>query len=219
MTPGPTTIDGCPNNGLSLTTSSNNDSEVIFLAVGYQVESTDDTVEAFVGELDTILIDQAVAAILGCDIDTTDLIFPTTLEIATCSATDAEAQGCFILETEAILIITGDFDRDVATFEAYSAIQAYINAYTSGLIRGILRLDYLSPLPIPLPPGSSTSEPIPVTTNRSSGTGANPWIIGGAVATVLGGIVITCFGGRRWRKRRSMEGSDTEWINGSETPE
>ena len=217
VTAGPTTVDGCPNNGLSLTTSDDNNSEVIFLAVGYQVESTSDEVEGFVDELGMTLIDQAVAAILGCEIDTTDLVFPTTLEIATCIPTEDSAEGCFIMETEAILLISGDFNQDVAVFDAYTAIQAYINAYTPGLIRTILRLDYLSPLPIPVPPGSGTSAPIPVTSNRSGGTTATSWVIGAAVGSILGGIVIA-LASRKYCQKKMRDTSESEWMNGG-TPE
>jgi hypothetical protein len=185
------------------------------LAVGYQVESTSDVVEVFVDELESTLLNQAVVAILGCEANTTGRIFPQTLEVSTCTPGFDDAEGCFIMETEAIIFVKGDINSDVALFEAYTAIKAYIDAYISGLIPTILRLDFLSPLPIPVPPGSeSTSEPIPVSSNRNGGAGVNPWAIGASVGSVLGGILIILYArARKFRQRRLMD--EASWVNGN----
>jgi hypothetical protein len=56
----------------------------IYLAVGYRAESTSNTTNDFVTELENALVDTAVMAILGCEANTTDLVFPTTLVVGKC---------------------------------------------------------------------------------------------------------------------------------------
>ncbi|KAL3925018.1 MAG: hypothetical protein SGILL_000680 [Bacillariaceae sp.] len=193
----------CPGNGLSLGLPTDNSTTPLFLAVGYRAESTSDDAEDFVQELETMLLNEAASAIVDCQVDSRGLVFPQTLEVATCDPIVDGAGGCFIMETEAILFINGDPDPDVALFEAYTAIKEYIDSYTPGLIDPILSLAYLSPLPIPTPPESDEdiSEPI---TSRNSDGGANPIIIGASVGVVMIGVIFILF--NRIRARRSRRG-------------
>jgi hypothetical protein len=211
-------------NGLSLGSSSDTSSTPLFLAVGYQAESTSSVVDDFQRELENELIGTAVAAILGCEADFTGSIFPQTLEVATCTSSLDEAEGCFIMETEAIVFVKGPVNEDVAIFEAYQAIQnGMISGRFVGLIPTILRLQFLSPLPLPVPPGSGedTSEPIPVSSNRDSSGNVNPWTIGASVASIMGGFVsiLVWARARKFRQRRQQLTDETSWVNGNSPAE
>jgi hypothetical protein len=87
LTPAPTTDDEkiveCPDNGLGLGTASDQRTTPIFLAVGYQAESTSSSVDDFVTELENELMSTAVSAIFGCKTNITGKIFPQTLEVGT----------------------------------------------------------------------------------------------------------------------------------------
>ncbi|KAG7348162.1 hypothetical protein IV203_016867 [Nitzschia inconspicua] len=206
-------------NGLTLGASSDNSATPIFLAVGYQAESTTSIVEDFRSELENELIGIAVSAILGCEVNFSDSIFPQTLEVATCTPAMNAAEGCFVMETEAIVFIKGLVNEDVAAFEAYQAIQnAMFNGRIVGRVPTILRLQFLSPLPLPVPPGSGegTSEPIPVSSNRSDSANVNPWTIGASVASIMGGFVsiLVWARARKFRQRRQQLMDETSWVNG-----
>jgi hypothetical protein len=86
-TPVPTTegekVAECPDNGLVLGTASSDQTTPIFLAVGYQAESTGSSVDDFVVELENELMSTAVSAIVGCDTNITGKVFPQTLEVGT----------------------------------------------------------------------------------------------------------------------------------------
>jgi len=78
------TEDECPaDSALSLGDSSDNTTTPVFLAVGYQVESTSSTGNSsvFADSLGAELISTAVKAILGCTQDWDGLVFPQTTEI------------------------------------------------------------------------------------------------------------------------------------------
>ena len=141
--------------------------------------------------------------------------------IASCTATVDTAVDCFIMETEAIMFFTGPIDEDIAAFEAYKAIQGkMLNDRFIGIIPTIVRLQYLSPFPIPVPPGvdgdGSDGEPIPVTTNRSGTSNLSPWTIGASVASIMGGFVsiLVWARARRFRQRRQQLMDETSsWVN------
>ena len=87
LTPVPTTEDEkiveCPDNGLGLGSASDQRTTPIFLAVGYQAESTSSSVDDFVTELENELMSTAVSAIVGCKTNITGKIFPQTSEVGT----------------------------------------------------------------------------------------------------------------------------------------
>jgi hypothetical protein len=195
-------------NGLSLGSLADNSTTPLFLAIGYQAESSSSEVDKVRAELENELLKTAVFAILGCEADFAQSVFPQTLQVATCGLTMADAEGCFIMETEAVLFVKGPVNEDVAVFEAYQAIQ---NGMTNGLYIGrvptILRLQFLSPLPLPIPlgQGEGTSEPFPVSSNRD-GSSVNPWSIGASVASIVGGFVsiLVWKQARKYHRRREQ---------------
>jgi hypothetical protein len=193
-------------NELGLGSSSDNGTTPLFLAVGYQAESTSSEVENFRAELENELLRTAIVAILGCEVDFMQSVFPQTLQVATCALTLDDAGGCFIMETEAVFFVKGPVDEDAAIFEAYQAIQdGMINGLYIRRIPNILRLQFLSPLPLPVPPdqGVDTSRPIPVTSNRDS-SNVNPWSVGVSVASILGGFasILVWARSRKYSQRR-----------------
>jgi hypothetical protein len=140
---------------------------------------------------------------------------------ASCAATADTAVTCFIMETEAIIFFTGPVDEDVAVFEAYKAIQGnMINGRYIGIIPTIVRLEYLSPLPLPVPPGVGDDDAdggsIPVSTNRTGSSNLSPWTIGASVASIMGGFVsiLVWARARRFRQRRQQLMDETSsWVN------
>lgn len=218
-TASPTTDECVIENGLSLGSSSDSTATPIFLAVGYQAESTSSLVDDFRTELENEMLKTAVAAVLGCEADFVGSIFPQTLEVATCTPTLDNATACFIMETEAIVFVKGPVNEDVAVFEAYQAIQNdMIGGRYIGRVATLLRLQFLSPLPLPVPPGSNqdTSEPIPVSSSRNGGANVNPWTIGASVASIMGGFVsiLVWARARKFRQRRQQLMDETAWVNG-----
>jgi len=209
----------CLGNGLSLVSASDADSTPLFLAVGYQAESTSSTIERFVNELEDALIDTAIVAMLGCATETSRLVFPQTLEVASCTPQVDTAAGCFVMETEAVIFLSGPVDEDVAIFEAYRAIQESMRGDRYiGVVPTILRLEFLSPLPLPVPPGvdnDADGGATPVS-SRGNESAASPWAIGASVASVMGGFIsiLVWARARRFRQRRQQLMDDTSWANG-----
>jgi hypothetical protein len=121
------------------------------------------------------------------------------------------------METEAIIFVKGPVNEDVAVFEAYSTIRDNMsNDRYIGIIPTIVRLEFLSPLPLPVPPGEGddgNGEPIAVNSTRTNG--ASAWAIGASVASVMGGFVsiLVWARARRFRQRRQQLMAETAWMN------
>jgi hypothetical protein len=205
-------------NGLSLESSSDNSTTPLFLAVGYQVESTSSEVDNVRDEVENELLNTAIVAILGCEAEFMQTVFPQTVQVETCAKTLEDAQGCFVMETEAVLFVKGPVNEDMAIFEAYQAIQnGMINGSYIGRVPTVLRLQFLSPLPLPVPPGQgeSSPEPIPVSSDRD-GSNVNPWSIGASVVSIMGACIsiLVCARARKYRQHRHQLMDKTSWVNG-----
>lgn len=136
--------------------------------------------------------------------------FPSA-RVGTCEPSLANATSCFVMETEVIIFMDGPVSEDVAAYEAYSAIEnSMANGSYIGSIPTVVKLEFLSPLPLPAAPpgadgGNGTVAPIVVETSTSSGTSVNPWTIGASVATMMGGVVSVLLWARSRRVRQSRQ--------------
>lgn len=139
-----------------------------------------------------------------------------SIHIAAICVSATGAPSCFVMETEAVMFFTGPINEDQAVFEAYSALQKSMSNDTYvGLVPTVVLVEYLSPSPLPVPPGGETGggSPIPVESERS--TGANPWTIGASAAAVMGGFVsvLVWARARRTRQRRQQLQEETFHSN------
>lgn len=148
---------------------------------------------------------------------------------AECDPSLSNAMSCFIMETEVIIFFKGPVDEDEAVYKAYSAIKDSMTKEGGyvGTIPTIVKLEFLSPSPLPIPPGSevggnSTGVPVSsVESNaNSSGTsssGVNPWTIGASVAILMGGLVSAVVYARSrhlHRSRQQLLSDEMDLMNG-----
>ncbi len=140
---------------------------------------------------------------------------------AGCDPSLSRAISCFIMETEVVIFLVGPVDEDEAVYKAYGAIEnSMTNRVYVGSVSTIARLEFLSPSPLPIPPGSEeggnvTAVPISsVESNASSSTSpVNPWTIGASVATIMGGLVSILVYARSRRLRSHQLTEETDLMN------
>lgn len=134
------------------------------------------------------------------------------------------AESCTIMETELLFFLNGDVNPDQAAYAGYRAIEdSMTNDEYIGVVPTLVRLEYLSPLPLPIPPqltgdGSTTYPPILVTSTGDARLSVSPWTIGACVATITGGIIslVVWARNRRSRHRRHIQlMEDVSWMDGA----
>lgn len=144
---------------------------------------------------------------------------------AACDPTLISAKSCLILETEVVIFFVGPLDEDKAIYEAYIAIKdsmtkkgGYVDT-----IPTIVKLKFLSPSPLPVPPGSDEGGNVTaagggptaaVESNANSistaSSGVNSWTIGASVVTLIGGLASMFIYARNRRRHQSGQQLTTE---------
>jgi hypothetical protein len=126
----------------------------------------------------------------------------------TCDSSVEVAESCTIMETELLFFLNGDVNPDQAAYAGYRAIEDVMtNDEYVGVVPTLVRLEYLSPLPLPIPPQ--------LTGARLS---VSPWTIGACAATIMGGIIsiVVWARNRRSRHRRHIQlMDDVSWMDGA----
>eukprot|EP00980_Cylindrotheca_fusiformis_P028487 scaffold22604_cov130-Cylindrotheca_fusiformis.AAC.9 len=140
------------------------------------------------------------------------LMLPASLSDSTpCEPTLEAAESCNVIETDLVFFLKGDFDPDRAAYAGYAAIKDKMtNDGYIGAIETVLKLVYLSPLPIPAPPQATdgdTGNPNTVITAGGKNLSVSPWTIGACVASIFGGVLSMFIWSRnrRNRHRRHMQ--------------
>ncbi|CAJ1961887.1 unnamed protein product [Cylindrotheca closterium] len=216
----PTVAFDCLDNDiLSLGDASDVNTTLINLFVGYHVESSSNSTDDYLAELEQSLLLTAVAAALGCnrpDLRRRNLMEArnrnllkqsTIIDSVPCNTTVDGAVSCTTIETDLVFFLKGEVDPDTAEFSGYSAIRDKMtdDEYI-GKIPTVLKLIYKSPLPLPAPP-QVNEDP---NNNNGDNEGLNarnvklqvsPWTIGACVASVFGGAVSFLVWSRNRRSR------------------
>lgn len=119
------------------------------------------------------------------------------------------------METNILFFLNGVVDQDEAAYAGYIAIEDSMSTDKYiGVVPTVVKLEYLSPLPLPTPPqlnGSGLTTDPPPTTVMTSDRGAklslSPWTIGACVATIFGAIIsVSAWArNRRSRQRRHVQ--------------
>ena len=116
------------------------------------------------------------------------------------------------METDLLFYLNGTYDLTLVSYKGYAAIKKNMeNDFYVKLIPPILRLVYLSPLPLPVPPaqnssGTVSAQPPSVVASQNS-RNVSPWTIGACVATIMGGLIsiVIWSKNRRSRHRRHVQ--------------
>lgn len=134
------------------------------------------------------------------------------LLLDTCDPEVPEALSCHYMETDLVFWVNGDdmFDTDNAAYAGYVAIQENMeNGSFLAILPIIVRLEYLSPFPLFVPPAANggdnnkgTTPPFLVASRGSGSGNVSPWTIGACVATIMGGLVSMVVWSRNRRNRR-----------------
>jgi hypothetical protein len=119
------------------------------------------------------------------------------------------------METNLLFFLSGVVDQDEAAYAGYIAIEDSMSTDKYiGVVPTVVKLEYLSPLPLPTPPqlnGSGLTTDPPPTTVMTSDRGAklslSPWTIGACVAAIFGAIIsVSAWArNRRSRQRRHVQ--------------
>jgi hypothetical protein len=180
---------------------------LVSLTVGYLVESTSENPEDFIGRLETALLGTALLAALQCNhedgagdrrqlLHSNRHLLEETIIVGTCTPEIEEARSCHFMETNVSFLVNGDIDPDEAAYAGYSNIEHNMEDGTFlELVDEVVRIVYLSPLPLPSPPQESnadgeTMDPSTKSSkavSSSDNSGVSPYTIGACVATVMGG--------------------------------
>jgi hypothetical protein len=109
-------------------------------------------------------------------------------------STLAEAKSCNVIETDLVFFLKGDIDSDRAAYAGYEALEAEMsNDEYVGIVPTVLKLKYLSPLPLPIPPqltgGISTTNTTGLISSEERILALSPWTIGACIASVVGGVI------------------------------
>ena len=112
------------------------------------------------------------------------------------------------MESELVFFLKGDVDPDEAAYDGYKSIERKMdNGSYVGVVPTVVKVEYLSPLPLPVPPslsGVDPSSPQESTSRRSGGLSLSPVTIGACIAVIVGGLVsiMVVSHSRRVRQRR-----------------
>ena len=144
----------------------------------------------------------------------------TFFTIATCDPTVDGRNECFVLQTTFIIGVEGAVDTDVAAYEAYKAIKESMDdgTYTE-TVPDVVFLEFLSPLPLLQPPGSSGGRNLPDRVENPDfqrNVDVSPWTIGFSVASVMGGFVSLLVYARSRRSRQNRRehlDETTPWVS------
>lgn len=205
------------------------DSVPVVLSVGYLVESTSQDPQDFIERLETALLGTALLAALQCNDgdnagrrnlmgQSSRALLEDTSIVGTCTPEVEEAQSCHFMETDISFFVNGDIDPDEAAYAGYIAIEQNMEDGTYvTLVDQILRIVYLSPLPLPSPPqlnaDGETLDPSTKSSSKVSSTGdseVSPWTIGACVATIMGGVISLAVWNRNRRARQLGDMVDDE---------
>jgi hypothetical protein len=110
------------------------------------------------------------------------------------------------METELVFFLNGNVDAEEAAYAGYKAIEDMMetDAYIDPVVATVIRLEYLSPLPLSPPPqlneDPSTNAP-QIILASSQTRDVSPWTIGATVATIMGGLVSIVVWSRNRRAR------------------
>jgi hypothetical protein len=114
------------------------------------------------------------------------------------------------MESELVFFLKGDVDPDEAAYDGYKSIERKMdNDSYVGVVPTVVKVEYLSPLPLPAPPGLSgvdPSAPQALTSRRSGGGGLSlsPVTIGACVAVIVVGLVSIAVVSRSRRVRQRL---------------
>jgi hypothetical protein len=119
------------------------------------------------------------------------------------------------METDLLFFLYGAVDQDEAAYAGYIAIEDSMSTDKYiGVVPTVVKLEYLSPLPLPIPPqlnGSGlTTDPPPTAvmiSDRGAKLSLSPWTIGACVVTIFGAIIsVSAWArNRRSRQRRHVQ--------------
>ena len=118
------------------------------------------------------------------------------------------------METEIVFAFKGvNINSDQAEFAGYKGIEGGManNTYLNPVVPTLLQLDFLSPLPLPVPPDFDdvlTSPPESISSSRSGRSSLSPVTVGVGIATIMGGLLVsaaTLSRNRRARERRRQD--------------
>jgi hypothetical protein len=106
----------------------------------------------------------------------------------------------------------GEMTTDTADKAAYAGYMAIRENMENGsflvIVPTIVRLEYLSPLPLFVPPAANggdqngTTPPFLVASRDSGSSNVSPWTIGACVATIMGGLISMVVWSRNRQNRR-----------------
>ena len=123
----------------------------------------------------------------------------------------SEARSCHVIETDLVFFLKGEFDPDRVSYQAYTTISRRMtDGDYFGVGGTILKVEYLSPLPLPVPPqlrGEEGTNDTIFISSKGNRLGVSPWTIGACVASVFGGVVslFVWTRNRRSRHQRHVE--------------
>mmetsp|Transcript_20392 Transcript_20392/g.36995 ORF Transcript_20392/g.36995 Transcript_20392/m.36995 type:complete len:384 (+) Transcript_20392:370-1521(+) len=189
----------------------------ISLTILYEAESTVDSTDAFLADLEQALFSIAVEAALECNIARRQLqqlsrkLATSSEVVGDCTPTEGDANTCFTLETNMEFEVNDNVDQERTAFLAYSALQSAMNDYTGDGIDSVVRLTYLAPTPTD---PSDSNDPESAQTETG---GVSPLAIGAAAALVAGGT-LALFVWHRNRSTRNKRHVELEEDGNSMSP-
>lgn len=151
-----------------------------------------------------------------------DANFPFFAHPGSCEPSLDVSDSCTVMETDLLFFLNGDVDPDEASYAGYRSIEfSMANNDYVGTVPTIVKMEYLSPLPLPVPPhltggGATTKPPIVLSSTEDSTISVSPWTIGACVATMVGGIIsiVVWARSRQTRHRRHVQLlDDNSWVD------